>query len=76
MMKRALAIDEASFGKDHPDVAIDLNNLAALYLATNRLSEAEPLMKRALSIFENSLGPNHPSTITVRKNWDACRKKM
>ena len=29
-MVRALAITEASFGKDHPDVAIDLNNLAAL----------------------------------------------
>jgi tetratricopeptide (TPR) repeat protein len=76
MYKRALAIDEASFDKDHPDMAIDLNNLAMLYHATNRLSEAEPMFKRALAIFEKSLGPNHPKTITVRKNWDICRKKM
>ena len=26
-MRRALAIDEESFGADHPNVAIDLNNL-------------------------------------------------
>jgi hypothetical protein len=50
-MRRALAIDEASFGPDHPDVAIDLNNLAQLLQATNRLSNAEPLMRRHLEIF-------------------------
>ncbi|MGD0553311.1 MAG: tetratricopeptide repeat protein, partial [Sedimentisphaerales bacterium] len=52
MYKRALAIDEASFGKDHPDVATDLSNLAGLYQATNRLSEAEPMYKRAMAIDE------------------------
>ena len=61
MCKRALAIDEASFGKDHPNVARDLNNLAQLYKATNRLSEAEPLMKRALAIDEARLGKDHPN---------------
>ena len=69
-MKRALAIDEKSFGKDHPDVATDLNNLAQLYKATNRYQQAEPMMRRALKIFENSLGPDHPSTQTVRQNLD------
>jgi len=58
--RRALAIDEASFGKDHPNVAIDLNNLAQLYQATNRLKEAEPLMKRALALDEASFGKDHP----------------
>ena len=42
-MRRALAIDEKSFGADHPNVAIDLNNLAKLLKDTNRLAEAEPL---------------------------------
>jgi hypothetical protein len=49
-MRRALAIDEASFGADHPRVAIDLNNLAQLLQDTKRLAEAEPLMRRALAI--------------------------
>jgi tetratricopeptide (TPR) repeat protein len=60
LKRRALAITEASFGPDHPDVAIHLNNLAQLLKATNRLSEAEPLMRRALAIDEASVGPDHP----------------
>lgn len=43
LMRRALAIDEKSVGPDHPDVARDLNNLAQLLQATNRIAEAEPL---------------------------------
>ncbi|MFI0403314.1 MAG: tetratricopeptide repeat protein [Cyanobium sp.] len=51
LMRRALAIDEASYGSNHPDVARDLNNLAQLLQATNRLAEAEPLMRRMVEIF-------------------------
>jgi hypothetical protein len=61
-MRRALAIDEASFGPEHPNVATDLNNLAQLLQATNRLGEAEPLMRRSVDIKMRSLGPDHPST--------------
>ena len=61
MLKRALEIDEAAFGPDHPKVATRLNNLAQLYKATNRLAQAEPLMKRALEINEAALGPDHPN---------------
>jgi len=60
LIKRALAIDEASFGKNHPKVAIRLSNLAALYQTTDRLEEAEPLMQRALKIGEASFGKDHP----------------
>ena len=61
MKRRALAIDEKSFGPEHPDVARDLNNLATLLKATNRLAEAEPLMRRALAVDEKSFGPDHPN---------------
>ena len=50
-LRRALAITEASYGKDHPVVARSLHNLAMLLGRTNRLGEAEPLMYRALAIF-------------------------
>jgi tetratricopeptide (TPR) repeat protein len=60
LMRRALAIDEANYGLERPDVARDLNNLAQLLQATNRLGEAEPLMRRALAIDESSYGPEHP----------------
>ncbi|MFM7550963.1 MAG: tetratricopeptide repeat protein, partial [Cyanobacteriota bacterium] len=49
-MRRALEIVEASDGPSHHNVARDLNNLAKLLQATNRLAEAEPLMRRNVEI--------------------------
>ena len=66
-MRRALAIDERSYGPDHPDAAIRLNNLALLLQATNRLDQAESLLRRALAISERSYGPDHP-TVAIRLN--------
>ncbi len=60
LYRRALAIDEGSYGPDHPDAAPYLNNLAELLQTTNRLGEAEPLYRRALAIDEGSYGPDHP----------------
>lgn len=37
----------------HPEVAIDLNNLAQLPQATNHLFEAEPLMRRNVENLHN-----------------------
>ncbi len=67
LYRRALKIDEASYGPDHPTVATELNNLAELLRATNRLAEAEPLYRRALKIDEASYGPDHP-TVAIRLN--------
>ncbi len=67
LMRRALAIDENSFGPNHPRVSIDLNNLATLLQDTNRLAEAEPLIRRALAIDENNFGPDHPD-VGIRLN--------
>jgi tetratricopeptide (TPR) repeat protein len=71
LMRRALALDERTFGPDHPKVAIHLNNLAALLHATNRLAEAEPLMRRALAIDERGLGPEHPNVAIRLSNLAA-----
>ena len=60
LMRRALAIDEQSFGDQHPQVATGLNNLALLLQATNRLAEAEPLMRLALAIDEQCVGGPAP----------------
>ena len=68
LYRRAIAIGEASYGPDHPTVAIRLNNLAGLLRATNRLAEAEPLYRRALTIRESSFGPDHPDTIRAYNN--------
>ena len=78
-MRRALAIDEASFGKDHPMVANRLNNLAKLLQASDRLAEAEPFMRRALEIFVAftvKTGHPHPHLEAVTKNYRRLLIKM
>jgi tetratricopeptide (TPR) repeat protein len=60
-IRRAWKLDEASYGKDHPNVATSLNNLAQLLKATNRLAEAEPLLLRVVEILENKGGDPLPN---------------
>src|SRR5262245_47755142 len=49
-----LGLTEAEkFGPDDHRLAVTLNELAALYHASGRLSEAEPLYRKALGIWEN-----------------------
>ena len=50
LANQSLAVAEKSFGPDHPAVATSLNNLAELYLATNRIPEADQFQKRAKAI--------------------------
>ncbi|MDA1139099.1 MAG: tetratricopeptide repeat protein, partial [Planctomycetota bacterium] len=72
LIRRALAIDEQSFGAEHPNVAIRLNDLALLLKATNRLAEAEPLMRRAVEIllkFTQATGHQHPHLNTGLGNY-------
>jgi hypothetical protein len=76
LYRRALAISEKSLEPNHSDVAIRLNNLAGLLLATSRLSEAKPLSRRAVTIMENSLGADHPNTIIMRKNYEILLKEL
>jgi MinD-like ATPase involved in chromosome partitioning or flagellar assembly/tetratricopeptide (TPR) repeat protein len=68
LIRRALAIDEQSYGLEHPRVATRLNNLATLLQETNRLAEAEPLMRRALAIDEATYGHDHPEVATDLNN--------
>ena len=48
LMQRALEIDVATFGEQHPNVATRLNNMAQMLSTANRFEEAESLIRRAL----------------------------
>ena len=79
LMRRALAIDEKSFGPEHPNVAIRLNNLAALLQTTNRLAEAEPLMRRHVVIFldfTRRTGHEHPHLRDAFGNYAGLLQAM
>ena len=71
LYQSSLAIAEKALGKDHPDVAVSLNNLAGLNDTQGKYAEAEPLHQRSLAIFEKALGKDHPTTKTIRNNLQA-----
>ncbi len=61
LMRAALDVTEAAFGKHHPAVTECLNNLAVLLQDTNRHEEAELMLRRALAIDEALFGEHHPA---------------
>ena len=66
--ERALAIDEAAYGPDHPDVASTRNNLGLVLQDLGDLAGARPLYERALAINEAAYGPDHPDVAIDRNN--------
>ena len=66
--QQVLAIREKTLGRDHPDVATALNNLATLYFNQSRYPDAEPLYQRALAIDEKTLGRDHPNVALSLNN--------
>ena len=51
-------------------------NLAKLYGAQGRYSEAEPLYQRALALRERVLGAEHPYTKASRESLTAIRAEI
>jgi tetratricopeptide (TPR) repeat protein len=69
--EEALTVAEKSLGSEHPDVALALNDLAALCHAQGSYAQAEPLYERSLIIRENALDPEHPSVAQSLSNLAA-----
>ncbi|MEZ5972727.1 MAG: tetratricopeptide repeat protein [Hyphomonadaceae bacterium] len=71
LMRRALAIKETSFGPDHPNVAICLNNLARLLQATTTASAKPSCLIGARSpSTKRASDPDHPE-VAVRLHQPA-----
>ena len=69
----AAALQEASLGPFHPDLANTLNNLGVVYETLDRPSDAERCYRRAHAIAITSLEPDHPFVATSEKNLrDYC----
>ena len=64
----ALKEKEKALGIDHPSIALDLENLAALYQDHGLHAEAEPLLYRSLAIREKALGAEHLYVAIVLNN--------
>lgn len=73
LLRDAAALQEATLGSVHPDLASTLNNLAFVCERTNKIDEAERGYRRAHSIAVKSLAPRHPFVATSLKNLvDFC----
>jgi tetratricopeptide (TPR) repeat protein len=59
LAERALAIDEAAYGPDHPAVGIRLSNLSGILQILRQPDQALLLAQRALTIHEAAYGPSH-----------------
>ncbi len=68
LVERALRIDEAVYGPDHPTVATALSNLALVLRDLGDAAGARPLLERALRIDEAVYGPDHPTVATRLSN--------
>jgi hypothetical protein len=72
--EQALTIDRAVYDNNHPNVAIDLNNLGGGAFYIGRKAEGKKYFQPALAIFKQLLGPEHPNTKTVAKWLAACEE--
>jgi kinesin light chain len=68
LCKRALEIREKCFGKDHPDVGKQLNNLALLCLNQGKYDKVEEYYKRAIDIYTKHYGVNDPNVAKTKNN--------
>jgi CHAT domain-containing protein/tetratricopeptide (TPR) repeat protein len=59
--RKAMEIWGELLGKNHPDYALSLNNLAALYQDMGDYARAEPLYLEALAITKKAVGTDHPN---------------
>ena len=73
--KKALALAEEGVGRENPDVATSLKNLALLYMTQGQYAQAEPLYTRSLAIREKVFGPNHPDVAQSLENMAALFRK-
>ena len=68
LMRLALEVNELTYGMEHPEVAIALNNLALLLKVTNHLPEAEKMAQLAVAIDEQAYGTAHVNVAKKRNN--------
>lgn len=76
LLREAAAMQEATLGSQHPELATTLNNLALVCERTNKLADAERGYRRAHAIAVASLAPGHPLIATSLKNLlDFCASR-
>ena len=71
-LKAEVSAREKELGKEHPDVAVALTDLAALHSEEEQFEAAQPLYERALRIQEKTLGAEHQDTVQTLTDLAIC----
>jgi Tfp pilus assembly protein PilF len=74
--QRALAINEAVYGPEHPDVAITLGNLGSVQRQLGEFEAARASQQRALAIKEAVYGPEHPEVASTLGNLGIVQQQL
>jgi len=76
LLQRSLGIWEKVLGANHPEVATNLHNQAAMYFFQGNSSKALFLSQRSLEIREKVFGLEHPEVAgNLRFQASAARQK-
>ncbi len=75
LFEATLSDAERELGGSHPITLRSRHNLASIYRATGRASEAIPLYEAALAELERGFGADHPGTVTARMNLERARSE-
>lgn len=66
--ERALELQQARLGPEHPDVAMTLNNMGMVLAVLGRADDAIASYQKSLDIHRAIEGPGHPNTATAEHN--------
>jgi Tfp pilus assembly protein PilF len=76
LLQRALAIEEAVYGLEHPEVASTLGNLGSVQQQLGEFEAARASQQRALAIFEAVFGPEHPEVARTLTNLGIVQEQL
>ena len=76
LAQRALDIRRKALGEAHPDYAVSLHNLAALYSSMGEYAKAEALSVQARDVFQKVLGEGDPHYATSLNNLAVLYQSM
>jgi tetratricopeptide (TPR) repeat protein len=68
LYRRALRVYRRAFGESHREIALVLNNLAAVYQRSVRVGRAEEMYRAALEMKIKTLGKGHPDVGVTMNN--------
>jgi tetratricopeptide (TPR) repeat protein len=76
LLQRALAINEAVYGPEHPEIAITLTNLGNVQQQLGEFEAARASQQRALAINEAVYGPEHPEIAITLTNLGSVQPQL